>query len=597
MTTATDRWTDLCSLDEIPEGGLKPVAVDGHKLVVARPSGGEPAVLDNRCPHEGYPLSQGSLAGDTLTCCWHNWKFRVGSGACLLGGEDVAHWPARVEGDRVLADLTGPDPAQAIPPLKESLLTGVLRHENGRAVRDGLRLLQYGVSPRELLVELAALDGRHGEYGLTHTLAVAADCAKVLDRLSGPRAMEAVAPVIDLCGESIQRLPPRPRASPLPWTDAGALHAAVEAEDTARAQGLLGGYLAAGPSVAELTELFLDLQADHFTDFGHGLIYAVKLGELLQDGDDSGRVADVAFGLLDMLLLATREDTLPYWGRYQRRLEAWAPRLSGWVAAARDDAPFDGPGLRDAVLDGSADEALDALEAALEAGAPVPAVARWLVAAAAHRLLRFHVPLDSDPSVAENWLWVTHRFTFAAAVRIAVERLPGPQALRLLHQTLAFTHSARPLDGPREDWPVAAPGPAVSSDPQAAARNGVTTREVLPVERVLAGLGHRNVLAAVPAAARCLVRDEDARALRQGLEDLCLGDPLVRPIVVGHAIKTTWAAFEERDALAGLPDADVPVLAAVKLLASPVVERRVHELVGTSIDWVIDGKMPKKLTQ
>jgi nitrite reductase/ring-hydroxylating ferredoxin subunit len=596
MTTATHRWTDLCALDEIPEGGMKPVAVDGHKLVVARPSGGELAVLDNRCPHEGYPLSQGSLSGDTLTCCWHNWKFRVGDGSCLLGGEDVAHWPARVEGDRVLADLTGPDPAQAIPPLKESLLTGVLRHENGRAVRDGLRLLQYGVSPRELLVEIAALDGRHGEYGLTHTLAVAADCAKVLDRLPGPRALEAVAPVIDLCGESIQRLPPRPRASPLPWTDPGALHAAVEAEDTARSQGLLGGYLATGPSLAELTHLFLDLQADHFTDFGHGLIYAVKLGELLRDGDDSARVADVAFGLLDMLLLATREDTLPYWGRYQRRLEAWAPRLSDWVAAARDDAPFDGPGLRDAVLDGSADQALDALEAALEAGAPAPAVARWLVAAAAHRLLRFHVPLDSDPSVAENWLWVTHRFTFAAAVRIAVERLPGPQALRLLHQTLAFTHSAQPLDSPPEDRPVLDPGPGSPSDAGGAAdRNGVSVRDERVVEHVLAAVGHRNALAAVPAATRALAAGPEA--LRHALEDLCLGDPLVRPIVVGHAIKTTWAAFEERDALAGLPDADVPVLAAVKLLASPVVERRVHELVGTSIDWVIDGKMPKKLTQ
>jgi hypothetical protein len=389
----------------------------------------------------------------------------------------------------------------------------------------------------------------------------------------------------------------------------------VEAEDTARAQGLLGGFLAAGPSLAELTDLFLDLHADHFTDFGHGLIYAVKLGELLQDGDDPARVADVAFGLLDMLLLATREDTLPYWGRYQRRLEAWEPRLSGWAAsgcaphgdgggrpdpdratAAKDDASFDGPRLRDAVLDGSADEALDALEAALEAGAPAPAVARWLVAAAAQRLLRFHVPLDSDPSVAENWLWVTHRFTFAAAVRNAVERLPGPQALRLLHQTLAFTHSARPLDAPPEQRPVVDPGPAAPSDADAAAaRNGVAARDAPPLARVLAGIGQRNALAAVPAAARALAADPEA--LRQGLEDLCLADPLVRPIVVGHAIKTTWAAFEERDALAGLPDADVPVLAAVKLLASPVVERRVHELVGTSIAWVIDGRVPRKLTQ
>jgi len=41
----------------------------------------------------------------------------------------------------------------------------------------------------------------------------------------------------------------------------------------------------------------------------------------------------------------------------------------------------------------------------------------------------------------------------------------------------------------------------------------------------------------------------------------------------------------------------VPVLAAVRMLASPIKERRVAELVGSSIDWVLHGKLPRKLTQ
>ena len=38
--------------------------------------------LDNRCPHEGYPLSEGSFNPETcvLTCNWHNWKFDLTSG-------------------------------------------------------------------------------------------------------------------------------------------------------------------------------------------------------------------------------------------------------------------------------------------------------------------------------------------------------------------------------------------------------------------------------------------------------------------------------------------------------------------------------------
>ena len=41
--------------------------------------------IDNRCPHEGYPLAAGTVDADcVLTCNWHNWKFRLEDGQCLL---------------------------------------------------------------------------------------------------------------------------------------------------------------------------------------------------------------------------------------------------------------------------------------------------------------------------------------------------------------------------------------------------------------------------------------------------------------------------------------------------------------------------------
>lgn len=610
MSPEPQPFTDLCALDDVPAGGLHPVAAAGRKLVVARPADGPVAVLDNRCPHEGYPLSQGRLDGGLLTCCWHNWKFAVADGACVLGGEAVAAYPCRVLGGRVTADLAGPDPTAAIPPLLESFRTGVLRHENGRAVRDALRLVQLGLDPRALLLELSALDARHAEYGASHVVALAADCAALLPRLPGPRALEAIAPVIDLCGEEVRRMPERPRAAPGAYAGLDALKAAVEAEDRPLAQGLLGGAFQQGLSRAGLIELLVALNCEHFTDFGHPLIYALQTAALLREGDDERLVADIAFGQLDGLLGSTREDTLPYWGRYQRRWSVWAPRLEELWALQRSPMPdardWSGEPLRDAVLDGTADEALDALEQALQLGVPAARIACWLVAAAAHRLLRFHVPIDADATVAEGWLWATHRLTFAAAVRQAVELLAAPEALHLLHQTLAFTHSGRPMDAPtdqRVTWHTRAAGPAstegslggpiMSSGPDAPDPATIDAQ----VTAVLNAISHKDAARAVRSAAASLVDDASAAALRQGLEDLCLRDPLVRPIVVAHAIKTSWCAFRERDALAGLPDAPVPVLAAVRLLASPIVERRVHELVGASIDWVIHGKVPRKLTQ
>ena len=64
--------------------------------------------MDNRCPHEGYALIRGDVRGDVLTCAWHNWKFELGSGSCLFGGEDVRAYPVEVRGTDVWLDVTDP---------------------------------------------------------------------------------------------------------------------------------------------------------------------------------------------------------------------------------------------------------------------------------------------------------------------------------------------------------------------------------------------------------------------------------------------------------------------------------------------------------
>jgi len=591
---------------------MHPVAHEGHKLVVVRADADTVAALDNRCPHEGYPLSQGQLDGGTLTCCWHNWKFNVADGACLMGGEGAKTWPSRVVGGAVEVDVSEPDPATVIPGLVDSFREGLFDHDNGRSVRDGVRLLRLGFSPRRLLLELAVYDARHAEYGSTHVLALAADCGRGLADDAGAEAMYAIAPVIDLCGEANRRLAPRERGPAVACSmdSVGeALRTAVEAEDVPRAQGLLAGAFDAGVSWPTVEGWLLTIAADHFTDFGHQLIYLTKVGTWFggrgkgdaggsdgrHDGghEEADAARELALGLLDSLLFATREDTLPYMGRYSRRLAALDHELPTLFAAVNADVTWDGSALRMGVLDGSAAEALDALEHALRQGVPPRRIARELVVAAAHRLLRFKVALDSDTSCAEGWLWATHRFTFAAAVRQAVEALAAPAALRFLFHAVAFVHSGQPMDeaaneatDERSDQHAARGAEA----DQASAQQGL-------LDDLLAAIGARQGGRAVAAAEQLLSSERGAVALQASLRDLCLADPLVRPIVVAHAIKTTWAAFEERAALGDHPDRDIPVLAAVRLLASPIVERRIHELVQRSIAWVARGEMPRKLTQ
>jgi len=573
-------WTRALPLEDLASTPLR-VWRHGEEQILLVRTGGEVFAVDNRCPHEGYPLHTGTLAGCALTCPWHNWKFDVRDGSCLLGEEGVRRYPVRVVDGMVEVDLAEPDPAEQWPRLLRSFHDGLHEHQNERVARDGARLILAGFPAERLLLEVALHDARHAEYGTTHATAAAAECLRFLDRLSGPEAMAAVAVSADMCGEANRRLPERPRAEAIPGSGLEDLRRTVEDEDAARAEGLLRGALRAGLDRSEAFAWLADLLADHFLDFGHPLIYLVKLDDLLGAVEASdAEFEDLLAALLYSIVLGTREDTLPYLAPY---FEGFGRGALAALAGREGPAPESEEDLLEAVREAALDapgrpEAAAALRRALEAGVGALSLARALLLAAAERFLRFDLEVDRDPGLAENWIWVTHRLTFAMAVLQAVERWPGPGALRFLVQSLAFTHSGRGMDAPPERRPAWETGPA---DP----------------ERVLAALAGKDAATALATAAGCLRDPAAAAALRRSLEDLCLQDPAVRPIVVVHVLKTLLAAFDARDALGEDPRRDLPVLATVRFLASPVRERRVHEQVHRALDWVVHGRIPRKRTQ
>jgi len=574
------NWTEVALESSLDQRRLVTLKLDDHQLVLGRSEESGIFALDNRCPHEGYPLAQGDLKGCELTCVWHNWKFKVSDGSCILGGEGVRSYPVRVRDGGVEVDLADPDPAELQGKLLESLEEGLFRYDNGRVFRDVARLLQADYPAAELAADVVAYDALHAEYGSTHTLAVAADSLRFLDRYPRTDALYALAPALDICGETNQRMPARaiPAAVECPVDETGAeLRRAVEAEDAERAEGLLRGAFRAGVSRTRIEEWMYAALSDHFLSFGHPLIYMVKSQELLALAGET-HAEEILAGQLYGTILSTREDTLPYMKAYSDRLKEIESELPDLWRRADGSVPADPVAIRNAVLDGNSGEAFDAVLDALRAGASPTDIACALVGAAAHRLLRFDDRLDHSPEVVETWIWVTHRFTFASAVRNAIQRFSSPDALRFLFQTVAFTHSGRGMDLAESERYVVEP-------------------EQAGVQELLFAVASRDAHTAVNRAAGYLASNEDKSELKQTLEDLCLADPVVRPIVVAHVLKTTVAAWEEFEALDGHVDQNISLLAAIRLLASPVVERRVHELAGRSLDWVVDGVMPKKLTQ
>jgi len=100
-------WTDIAALDDIPQRGARVVKTRDGCVAVFRTATDEVYALDNACPHKAGPLAEGIVHGAAVTCPLHNWVISLETG--LVQGNDqgqVATYPARVEGGRILLDAT-----------------------------------------------------------------------------------------------------------------------------------------------------------------------------------------------------------------------------------------------------------------------------------------------------------------------------------------------------------------------------------------------------------------------------------------------------------------------------------------------------------
>lgn len=73
--------------DELPEGRVMTVTA-GHKGICLTHFEGNYAALDNRCPHQGGPLGEGSIENGMLRCPWHGWDYHPCTGNSPGGFDD-----------------------------------------------------------------------------------------------------------------------------------------------------------------------------------------------------------------------------------------------------------------------------------------------------------------------------------------------------------------------------------------------------------------------------------------------------------------------------------------------------------------------------
>jgi toluene monooxygenase system ferredoxin subunit len=98
-------WVAAADLDDLWEGEMLPVTVDGVPLLLCN-VGGEVLAYEDRCPHEGSVLSDGTLDANVLTCARHEWVFDARSGCGINPSSTcLRSFPVRLDGDTVLVGL------------------------------------------------------------------------------------------------------------------------------------------------------------------------------------------------------------------------------------------------------------------------------------------------------------------------------------------------------------------------------------------------------------------------------------------------------------------------------------------------------------
>ena len=187
------EWYRVADTSEVPHGRVKTVTAGTHSMALTNIDG-EFTAMDNRCPHQGGPLGEGSIEiGDDgqcwLRCPWHGWDFDPKTGLAPGGHEDSGQtlYPLEVRNDGVYVGLQAEAArATTVTDIMAETMTnwgvtsvfGMVGHSN-LGLADALRLQEK--------------KGRLNYYGIRHEGAAAFACSGYAKLTGKPAACLTIA--------------------------------------------------------------------------------------------------------------------------------------------------------------------------------------------------------------------------------------------------------------------------------------------------------------------------------------------------------------------------------------------------------------------
>ena len=435
------------SLEELKAKG-RLVVRGAHRPILVVHDRERVFALDNRCPHMGFPLDRGSVEDGILTCHWHHARFDLASGCTFdLWADDVPTCPVEVRDLEVWVKPTF-GYADTAAHWRRRLHDG-LAHDLGLVIAKAVHgQLATGVPPTDVVRQIVLFGARNRDgWGVGLTILTA--LANLLPVLSEEEAFLALFHGARRVAADCDGQAPRQERAPLAsrpdlatvnrwlrrWT-------AVRHREAAERTVLTA--IASGAAPAELADLLLTAETDRaFADSGHSLDFINKAFECL-DLIGWEHAAAVLPTVVGQMVAARGAEESTAWRQPTDLIalcQTTVTELSDLFAAGRGEGRWsDHPALAHTLLGDDPVAIMDALKAAVRAGAAPTDLGRSLAYAAALRVARF-----GSANEHSDWETAHHVLTYANAIHQMVKRIGIADSDRHAEAARSILHGAMAL--------------------------------------------------------------------------------------------------------------------------------------------------------
>jgi len=543
----------VARIDQIEGEGCLVVEAEGVTIGLFRHAG-ELYAIDNRCPHMGFPLSQGSVNCGILTCHWHHARFDLASGGTFdPWADDVRAYPVRVTHGEVyvdLAPLAEPEAERYAKRLAEGM-----RRNLSIIIAKSVIGLHASHAPDSTALEVGAEFGvKYARNGWGSGMTILTAMANILPALNDEDRPRALYQGLVSVARQVSGQPPAFDLEPLDTTETRPavfktwFRDFLEVRDRDAAERTLQTAINAEIPMDEIADIMFTAATDHvYINGGHTLDFINKAFELL-DLIGWEHAQTVLPSLVSEMAGARRMEESSGWRHpidlveLRRAAESEFPELLERGKHQSAHSAWDGrQHLVETLLEDNPKESVEALKAALSHGATGEQLAAAVAFAAARRIAHFRTSNEFG-----DWITVLHTFTYANAVHQAMRRAPSISLLRGVFDAALSVYLDRFLNTP--------PTPLPRSNPETAG----AMRDLLD---------SMNTQMQVAEAAR-----QTADWLAAGRSDLelmaTLGQALLREDAEFHTFQMVEAGFRQYADLKGTQDGAVVLIAIARYLAA-----------------------------